>query len=102
MTTIAITPAAQRWLMDQGGMLTLRTSIRNGCCGGRAAVPVAEARSPDEPLQYRSHHMDGLRVWVAAELEDEEMKVDIDGFGPWCRLCLEAGIRPAADVTTET
>lgn len=102
MNAIVVSATARRWLAEQGRVLTLRTANRNGCCGGRAAVPVAEARSPDEPLQYRSHHMDGLRVWVAAELEDEEMKVDIDGFGPWCRLCLEAGIRPAADVTTET
>lgn len=97
MSAITVSATARRWLAEQGGVLTLRTANRNGCCGGRAAVPVAEARMPDEPSHYRCHHVDGVQMLVAPELEGVAMVVDLDGIGPWRRLCVEAEIRPATD-----
>lgn len=102
MNAIVVSATARRWLAEQGGVLTLRTANRNGCCGGRAAVPVAEARVPDDPSQYRCHHVEGLKMLVAPELEGVAMVVDLDGIGRWRRLCVEAEIRPATDAAGET
>ena len=97
MSAIRVSAAARRWLEERGGVLALRAAIRNGCCGGRAAVPVAEARIPKDLARYRHQRVGGLEVLVAIELEGVSMTVDIDGIGPWKRLFVEAEIQPVIE-----
>ena len=83
-----VTPEAIEHLA--GRPLVLRASRRNGCCGGRALLPVAEAGPPAEPDRY--HRLDEARVTclidrrLGAQLDG--WHVDVVGFGRWRRLQL--------------
>ena len=94
MSRITVSSAARRWIEDHGGALTIRASTRNGCCGGQAVVPVAEARTPADHSDYGCHMLDGLSVYVGRELAGLEVRVGIDRLGPWSRLYAEAPILP--------
>ncbi len=91
---VSITAVAHDWLQQQGSDLTLRTATQLGCCGGQAAVPIAEARTPDDPAQYRQYEQAGVRIYVAPALQQVPLRVDLEGFGPWRRLGVEAPVQP--------
>lgn len=67
-SNFVVSPEARRWLARHGKEATLRPSTRNGCCGGSAAVPVAEARRPDRLEDYDSVDVEGVRLHVAQSL----------------------------------
>jgi hypothetical protein len=94
VSTIRITDDARKWLLEHGSDLTLRAATRNGCCGGRAGVPVAEARVPDDLSAFEARKMDGVRVYVATSLLGVPLLVDLEGLGPWKRLIVEGSIQP--------
>lgn len=94
MMAVTITDAARHWLQQQGGQLTLRTSTQLGCCGGRAAVPIAEARIPDDPARYVQFEQAGLRVHLTPALQQVPLLVDLEGFGPWHRLVVDGPVQP--------
>lgn len=93
MKNLRITEAARAWLVANGGMLTLRTTTRHGCCGGSAGVPVAEARMPDDPAGMEHSDEAGLRIWREHSLAEVALLVDIDGFGRWQRLVVEGPVQ---------
>ncbi|MEX2672634.1 MAG: CC/Se motif family (seleno)protein [Phycisphaeraceae bacterium] len=88
---IQITHAASRWIAEHGGTLTLRTSPRHGCCGGTAAVPVAEAKIPPNPDAYTRIEIDGVQVYADPVLTGTQkpMTIDLTGFWRWHRLTIE-------------
>ncbi len=85
--TMDITARARKWLGEQP--VTLRGSPRHGCCGGRAVVPVAEARVPDNPSGYRQVACQGVTVYLQPGLLTEAWTIDVEGLGPWKRLVIE-------------
>lgn len=91
---VSITAAAHDWLQQQGSDLTLRTAIQLGCCGGQAAVPIAEARTPDDPAHYGHYQQAGVTIYLAAALQHVPLRVDLEGFGPWRRLVVDAPVQP--------
>lgn len=93
MSRLTVSAAAQAWVADRGGSLTVRTATRHGCCGGSAAVPVAEARKPDQPEAYEQHIRGDVTVYVALHLSGEPLSVDLDRFGPWTRLIVEGAVQ---------
>jgi hypothetical protein len=83
-----------------GRPLVLRASTRNGCCGGRAAVPVAEVGTPSPPDGYAVAAAGPVRCFVAPELAGQRIEswtVDAVGIGRWRRLYLDGteGIDPS-------
>jgi hypothetical protein len=94
MSRIRISMAAREWIHLHGGVLTVRIASRHGCCGGRAGVPVAEARTPDEPNGFEEENMVGIRTFVPRDLLKVPMTVHLDGFGHWQRLSVEAPVQP--------
>ena len=95
---IRITPEARRWLDEHGGEVTLRPSPRHGCCGGTAAVPVAEARRPDRLGEYDTVKVGTVCVHLARNLkinEPIELRLEtLMGFG---RLFVEVASPPAGE-----
>jgi hypothetical protein len=70
-----------------GHPLVVRTSLRNGCCGGSAPVPVAEVGPPADPASYTLQHLDGIEVHVDPRLGSiDGLVVDVDGLWRWRRL----------------
>jgi hypothetical protein len=89
--TIEIDPAAREYIAARGGAVTLRSSRRNGCCGGTAFVPVAEAESPRDPAAYRSVEVDGITVFIEANVTGgpEPLMIGLDTLWRWGRLSVE-------------
>jgi hypothetical protein len=73
-----------------GRPLVLRASPRHGCCGGHAAVPVAEVGPPRDPTGYRRVEDGPLTCFVDADLgaDPGSWTVDAAGIGRWRRLQL--------------
>ncbi|WP_019571766.1 CC/Se motif family (seleno)protein [Thioalkalivibrio sp. ALMg3] len=89
MTAVTLTDAARDWLAGQGGEVTLRLSTRHGCCGGQAAVPVAEPGAPRNADGYTVREIDGVRVFVADDLGAGPYRIDGEGLFRWRRLVVE-------------
>ncbi|HSL57853.1 MAG TPA: CC/Se motif family (seleno)protein [Acidimicrobiales bacterium] len=86
--TIRLTDRAVAHL--SGRPLVLRVAHRNGCCGGSAAVPIAEVGPPadlDLGVVVRVGEVD---VHVDARLDPGDgWEVDVDGLWRWERLRAE-------------
>jgi hypothetical protein len=86
VTTPSVTAAAIAHLA--GRPIVLRSSPRNGCCGGRALLPVAEVGTPADIDHYR-RVVAGEVIWF---IEPALMPmagvwtVDVLGIGRWRRL----------------
>lgn len=87
--TITLTPAARRWAQEHGGAITLRQSLRHGCCGGSARVPVAEIGEAKEPAKYVEEVVDDVRIFRDSSLAiDGATPITIDLAGLWRWRCL--------------
>lgn len=88
---IRIEPGARDHIAEQGGAVTLRGSRRHGCCGGTAFVPVAEIGRPGEPEGYRALEVDGITVFLEADVETgaEPLVIGVDELWRWRRLRVE-------------
>lgn len=91
---VALTDAARDWVERHGGVLTLRAMPQHGCCGGHAAVPVAEARTPEARDDYDVIALDGVTVYRSRALGAGPYRVDLEGFWRWRRLTVEGAISP--------
>ncbi|WP_018864025.1 CC/Se motif family (seleno)protein [Thioalkalivibrio sp. ARh3] len=89
MTAIILTEAAREWLAGQGGEVVLRLSKRHGCCGGQAAVPVAEPGAPRNADGHSEREIDGIRVHLADGLGRGPYRIDVEGLFRWRRLVVE-------------
>lgn len=85
---IRFEPAAREYLSKHGDAVTLRGSLRNGCCGGTAFIPVAEPGPPREPDRYRTLVVDGVTVYIEAEMtgQAEPIVIGLDSLWRWQRL----------------
>ena len=94
MTAVAsVTPQAQHWL--GGRAVTLYASLRHGCCGGHAELPIAEVGAPDDPSGYRVEVVAGVEVFIDERLIDvftEPVTVAVDGWARWRRLVVLDGV----------
>jgi hypothetical protein len=73
-----------------GRPVVLRGSPRNGCCGGRALVPIAEVGPPREAAEYEQLTADGVTWFVEPPVLGvaSGWTVDAVGLGRWRRLLL--------------
>lgn len=81
-----------------GRPLVVRASPRHGCCGGHAAVPIAEVGPPADPDRYVV--VEGpVTCFVDRDLVVDvgTWEVDSAGIGRWRRLQLVGaeGLDPA-------
>ena len=94
--TITLTPAARCWALEHGSAITLRHSLRHGCCGGSARVPVAEIGEPVDPSQYLESVIDDVRIFRASSLAIDgatPITIDLAGLWRWRRFVVTgAGI----------
>jgi hypothetical protein len=94
MTAVAhVTPQAQHWL--GGRAVTLYASLRHGCCGGHAELPIAHAGAPDDRSRYRVEVVEGVEVFVDERLTDVltgPVTVAVDGWARWRRLVVLDGV----------
>lgn len=88
---VRIEADARQWLASHGGAVTIRPSPRHGCCGGRAEVPVAEARRPDDRSGYQHQEQDGIEIYCAEQLNaGPVLKVRLESLLGMKRLFIEA------------
>jgi hypothetical protein len=88
--TLRLTPDAAEHL--SGRPLVVRASVRNGCCGGSAPVPVAEIGPPSDLASFAVHDVDGIEVHVDPRLGPVDgLLVDVDGLWRWRRLRVVCG-----------
>lgn len=90
---IEVTARAREWLRKKGGVATVRLSPRQGCCGGRADIAVAEARSPDEPERFTRLELEGVTLHIDPTLVDQGLRIDVEGFLGLKHLFVE-GVSP--------
>ncbi len=87
---IRLSSDARNWLQGRYDAVTLRVSPRHGCCGGTAGVPVAEPGPPENEAAFRRFDVDGITVYLAAELESEQAyTIRVEGFWGLRRLFVE-------------
>jgi hypothetical protein len=88
---IRLEPAARAHIAGRGGAVTLRGSRRHGCCGGTAFVPVAEPGPPADAEGYRSLEVDGITVFLEADVVagPDPLLIGVDGLWRWRRLRVE-------------
>lgn len=91
MSDVAVTPphvteSARAHLA--GRPVHVRASRRHGCCGGAAAVPVAEPGAPERLDGTERFEVEGTVVYVDRALfaADGAWTIDTDGFARWRRL----------------
>jgi len=87
--TVRLTPAARRWIYEHGGAFTLRHSLRHGCCGGTALVPIAQIGEPQDPEQYVQETIDDIRIYRSPSLNIKQaasIVVELAGLWRWRRL----------------
>jgi hypothetical protein len=80
-----------------GRPVHVRASRRHGCCGGAAAVPVAEPGAPEHLDGTECVEVEGTVVYVDRALfaADGTWTIDTDGFARWRRLVvLGLDLRP--------
>lgn len=94
MTDITLTAAARDWVLRHGGVVTLRAAPQHGCCGGHAAVPVAEARMPETPADFEHSAIDDVDVYRAPALSEGPYRIGLEGFWRWRRLAVEGAVSP--------
>lgn len=90
---LIIDDAAATYAREQGGMLTIRTRLQHGCCGGRVDLATVGTASPADLEAYVQTERDGLTVYVhrgLATLGDEPMHVGLDQLWIWKSLYVEA------------
>ncbi|MDZ7676086.1 MAG: CC/Se motif family (seleno)protein [Acidimicrobiales bacterium] len=86
--TLRLTDGAAEHLA--GRPLVVRASLRNGCCGGSAPVPVAEIGPPTDAASFTVMHLGGIEVHVDPRLGPVDgLVVDVDGLWRWRRLRVE-------------
>jgi hypothetical protein len=94
--TLRITDRAVEHLA--GRPLVLRASPRHGCCGGSAAVPVAEVGPPADPEGYLPAQVGDVEVHVDPLLGPTgSWVVDVDGLWRWARLRVDGAAMCQAD-----
>ncbi|WP_299312127.1 CC/Se motif family (seleno)protein [uncultured Halomonas sp.] len=86
---IAISRRAREFIQRKGSVVTVRLAPRHGCCGGMASLAVADAVEPDDPAGYRHLEREGIRVYLAPELVDEGLSVDLGGWGIFRHLYVD-------------
>jgi hypothetical protein len=81
-----LTPSASEHLA--GRPVHVRSSRRNGCCGGAASVPVAEPGSPETLDGVERFEVSGTVVYVDRDVlgTSGSWVIDTDGFARWRRL----------------
>ncbi len=94
MSDVTLTAAARDWVLEHGSAVTLRAAPQHGCCGGHAAVPVAEARVPDAPADFERSTIDGVDVYRAPELSEGPYRIELEGMLRWRRLVVEGAVSP--------
>ncbi|MDT8878548.1 CC/Se motif family (seleno)protein [Halomonas saccharevitans] len=77
---IEISDRAREWLRKHGGVAMVRLSPRHGCCGGRADIAVAEARTPDAPEYFTRLERDDVVLYIDPTLVDQGLTLDVEGF----------------------
>lgn len=88
-SVIDIDNNALDFIKQQSAVVTIRLSPRHGCCGGLANLAVAEARSPDKPERYQHHVQDGISIYIAPELANENLRVGVEGWWKLRRLYVD-------------
>jgi len=86
---IRLTAAARDWAIEHGGTVTIRRSLRHGCCGGSTLVPVAEIGEPSDPREHVEAMVDGVRVFRPSSPAIDEaapIVIDLAGLWRWRRL----------------
>lgn len=68
---VRLTPEARDYIREKGGALTLRSTLRHGCCGGRVELVKAEAEQPRFDAGFRSLSLDGVTVHAEEGLLEE-------------------------------
>ena len=89
---IRLTPAARDWALGREAAITLRRSLRHGCCGGSALVPLARAGAPDNPANFERLAIGGVTIYADPELlhaARRPLTIDVAGFWRWRRPVLE-------------
>lgn len=94
MSDVTLSAAARDWVRQHGGAVTLRVAPQHGCCGGHAAVPVAEARMPEAPADFEHDTIEGVDVYRTPRLSEGPYRIELEGFWRWRRLTVEAAISP--------
>lgn len=94
MSDVTLSAAARDWVHQHGGVVTLRAAPQHGCCGGHAAVPVAEARTPRSPDGFERSTIEGVEVYRAPELSEGPYRIELEGLWRWQRLAVEGGVSP--------
>ncbi|SFT84091.1 CC/Se motif family (seleno)protein [Halomonas saccharevitans] len=77
---IEVSDRAREWLKRKGGVGTVRLSPRHGCCGGRADIAVAEARTPDAPEHFTRLEREDVVLYIDPMLVDQSLTLDVEGF----------------------
>jgi len=68
---VGLTPEARDYILEKGGALTLRSTLRHGCCGGRVELVKAEAERPRSEAGFRCLMLDGVTLHVEGGLLEE-------------------------------
>ena len=89
---LTIDDEAAAYAREQGGVLTIGTQPRHGCCGGRVDLATVSTEPPGDPEAYVQTEREGLTVYVYrgfVSLGDTPMHVGIDRLWIWRSLYVE-------------
>lgn len=89
---LTIDEEAADYARQKGGVLTLRTSPRHGCCGGRVELATVDTEPPEARETYVQTEKAGLTVYVhrgLVTLNESAIHVGLDAFWLWRSLYVE-------------
>ncbi len=89
---LTIDDEAVNYAREKGDVLTVRTSPRHGCCGGRVELATVDTTPPEDQETYVQTEMHGLTVYVhrgLVTLNDSSIHVGLDQLWLWRSLYVE-------------
>lgn len=98
---IDISDAANAFIRQQGGVVTVRLSPRHGCCGGSANVAVAEAQAPTDPSLYQRHIDQDITLFITPALIDQPLRIRLEGIWKLRHLYVEGLPLQAGHTSTQ-
>jgi hypothetical protein len=93
MVEVSIDPEALAALKQKhGAAVTIRTTPRHGCCGGKVLLPVVEPGMPENSDTWLKTEVDGVEIYYEPGVEIPQgasLKIGMDKLFVWQKFWIE-------------
>jgi hypothetical protein len=93
MFDVSIVPDALAALKQKyGAAVTIRTTPRHGCCGGKVLLPVVEPGKPEQSDIWQKIEVDGVEIYYEPGIDiplGASLKIGMEKLFVWQKFWIE-------------